>query len=117
MTQSGVKTTGIKPLLYGYMRVDQDAREADLEQVELTFRFIAEQEGFCLAATFYEDDGRRSAFCELIHELKRSEARHVIVPTMEHIARHRILRKSLLDQLQDETGAQVISLDRYSHAG
>ncbi|WP_439946494.1 recombinase family protein [Streptomyces sp. BBFR109] len=113
MTQSGVK-----PLLYGYMRVDQDAREGDLDQLELTFRFVAEQEGFCLATTFYEeDDGRHCAFVELVEELKRSEARHVIVPTMEHIARHRILRDSLLDQLQEETGAQVMSLDRYGNAG
>jgi len=105
---------GLKPLIYGYMRLDPEAPDNDIRQMEIALRYYAETKGYCFATTFYEDlshDGSdRSAFAELIEELQRSEARHVIVPTADHFSAHPLLRTSMLLQLENEALAQVHTL-------
>ena len=105
---------GLKPLIYGYMRLDPEAPDNDIRQMEIALRYYAETNGYCFAITFYEDlshDGSdRSAFAELVEELQRSEARHVIVPTTDHFSAHPLLRTSMLLQLENEAHAQVHTL-------
>lgn len=102
----------MKPLMYGYMRVDRDVRDADVKQTELALRFVAETEGYCFAAIFYEDDdGRNAAFDELAAELKRSEAHDVIVPSYDDISRHPLLRLQMCEWLSIEANAHVHTLE------
>ncbi len=105
---------GLKPLIYGYMRLDPEAPDNDIRQLEIALRYYAETKGYCFATTFYEDlshDGSdRSAFAELIEELQRSEAQHVIMPTTNHLSPHPLLRTSMLLQLENEAHAQVHTL-------
>jgi hypothetical protein len=98
----------VKPLIYGYMRMIEGVLDGDVRQMELVLRDYAEREGYCFATFFYEeDDGTMSAFTELIHELNRAEARHVIVPSGDHIARSPQLRSSRIRMLQHNAGAHV----------
>jgi DNA invertase Pin-like site-specific DNA recombinase len=101
----------MKPLIYGYLRVDDTARDGDVIQMELALRDFAEREGYAVADIFREDqDGDRRAFLELIEALKASESRHVITPAPELISPHPLVRRTLLDQLAEEAGTRVISL-------
>jgi DNA invertase Pin-like site-specific DNA recombinase len=101
----------VKPLIYGYMRLRGDEPESDIRQMELVLKDYAEREGYCLATIFYEEDnGTRSAFEELIEELKRSEAHCVIVPAIEHLSGHALLRISMIVRLEEMAGASVLTL-------
>ncbi len=101
----------MKPLIYAYIRVQPGTPDDDLTQMELTLKDVAEQEGYCFATIFHEhDSGSRSAFYELVAELKRAEARHVIVPSLEHLSGHQLIRSHMLMKLEHEAGAQVMTL-------
>ncbi|MBX7268809.1 recombinase family protein [Micromonospora sp. Llam7] len=98
----------MKPLIYGYMRVGDDASDDQIDQAERTLREYADVEGFCYATTFYDDDsGSRSAFYELTAELQRAEARHVIVPSLDHLSRHPILLNHMIERLEHEASARI----------
>lgn len=100
----------LKPLMYGYVRVtDAPCAEAVVE-LEDRLRRLAEAEGFCFATTFHESrPGQRGALSELTAELRRSEARHVVVPSLDHLSRHPRMRDELLEQLRTEADAHVWS--------
>lgn len=99
----------MKPLLYGYLRVDDDPADEELSRMERRLRRHAETEGFCYAGTFHEyQPGVYRALDELVEELRRAEARHVVVPSMEHVSRHPLLRSYLLNRLEFEAGARVV---------
>ncbi len=105
------RAAGMKPLAYGYMRVDSDARDGDIMQMELVLKDYAEREGYCFAAIFHEYDAtNRAAFDELIEELQRTEARCVIVPTMEHLSIHPLLRVNLVMRLEEKAQAKVLTI-------
>lgn len=79
----------MRPLMYGYMRVSEDTPANDVQQMELVLKDYAEREGFCYTTTFCEYvPGSQGAFIELIEELKRDEARNVIVPSLSHLSTH-----------------------------
>lgn len=101
----------MKPLIYGYLRVDRDALDEDIRQIELALRSWAEQQGYSLARLFHEYDTTltRPAFTALIEEIARSEAQHVIMPSLSHLSTHTVIRRHLLDALED-TGTQVHTL-------
>ena len=98
----------MKPLAYGYMRVDSNARDGDILQTELVLRDYAERAGYCFATIFHEYDAtNRAAFEELVVELQLADARCVIVPTVEHLSAHALLRASLIIRLEEMASAEV----------
>ncbi|ROO52987.1 resolvase-like protein [Micromonospora sp. Llam0] len=101
----------VKPLMYGYLRVDRDTLDGDIRQMELALKFWAEQEGYCLAGLFHEYDTalNRPALTALIEETCRSNARRVITPSLAHLSTHPVVQHHLLDVLED-TGVQVHTL-------
>ncbi len=102
----------MKPLIYGYMRVADDTAEHDAEQMDLVLRDYAEREGYCFVTTFCETvSGGQAAFGVLIEELKRADARHVIVPVLDHLAHNPDRRDALIARLALEAQAVVIPLD------
>jgi len=98
----------MKRLMYGYLRLTDDLDDQAIQQMERGLRDLAEAEGFCLATTFCEiQNGWHGAFSELTEELKRAEAHDAVVPSLDHISRHPILRDHLLTRLEHDAQAQV----------
>lgn len=100
----------MKPLMYGYMRVDGDEPDDDIRRTERQLRALAEVEGYCFAGLFHEYDASRSTFAELIEELKRAEAHYVVIPSLRHLADNHLLRSIMLAQLEREAHALVLEL-------
>lgn len=91
--------------MYGYLRTDlAEGRVAELADSICVF---ADREGFDLGMIFHERDSGRAAFTELIHELRRAESRHVVVPSMAHILGHGTSRQALVARLWNEAHAGV----------
>src|SRR5215475_467631 len=102
----------IKPLAYGYLRVPDDMPDELACELQQAIRRQAEDEGFCLASTYYEDVScTMRAWDQLVEELKRTEAHTVIVPTEDHLSPNKILRDSMVAMLGLVAGAWVLVAD------
>lgn len=100
----------MKPLIYGYLRAPDETPDEELDGLVSELQRYAEAEGYCYAATFFEyEPGSRAAFDELIQELKRAEARHVVVPSLEHLSSHRLLCSSMVERLEADASAFVLT--------
>ncbi len=98
--------TPAKPLIYGYLRVT-DLADDELQQLERGLEKLAEAEGFCLTETRYEHQpGYYDTFYQLTQELKRTQVPHVVLPSLDHLSAHPLLREQLLMRLA-ETGVRV----------
>jgi DNA invertase Pin-like site-specific DNA recombinase len=96
--------------MYGYMRAPDDVSDVNLDRAVNEMQRFAETEGYCYATTFFEHQhGSRAAFEELILELKRAEARHVVVPSLEHLSNHRLLCASMVEPLETHANAFVLT--------
>lgn len=100
----------MEALIYGYVRDDlADGRSDELESAMCD---MASSAGFCFAATFHESTpGDGTAFAELTAELKRADAHHVVVPSLDHLAGQTIPRDILIAKLAQEAAAQVLSIE------
>jgi hypothetical protein len=96
----------VEALIYGYLRDDlADGRIGELEDAMCD---LARAAGLCFAVTFHESDpGDGTAFAELTAELKRAEAHHVVVPSLEHLAGQTIPRDLLIAKLVQEAAARI----------
>ncbi|MFC1419369.1 recombinase family protein [Streptacidiphilus cavernicola] len=98
----------MKPLIYGYMRVTDDMEDHEVSRLEQSLSTFAAVEGYCLAAIFYEyENGSQTAFNELLHELRRVEAHHVVVPSLEQLADSQIVQTLMVDRAELETDAAI----------
>lgn len=98
----------MKPLIYGYLRITDDLDDRQVCRMECGLQKFAEMEGFCFATTFHEyQTGYLGAFDELTRELQRADAHHVVVPSLEHLSGHLLLRETMLTRLVRDAGAQV----------
>jgi DNA invertase Pin-like site-specific DNA recombinase len=100
----------VKPLIYGYVRTPADAADQEISRIRYELHAFAYIKGFELGRVFYECPGSHDAFAELITELGRSEARHVIVPTIKHLADDEVLLRSMLHTLEQRSKAEVFEL-------
>lgn len=102
----------VKPLMYGYMRVIPEAEDEELDGVVQQMKTFAELEGFCYTTTFFEyTSGSHAAFEELTEELKRAEARHVVVPSFAHLSAHPLICNHMAERLERDANPQVLPLD------
>lgn len=100
--------TDLKPLAYGYMRVKGDVDDQVILKRERQLRDYAEEHGFQFGAIFHEEEpGYRGAFRELLKELRRADAHHVIIPSITDLASHPILRHYMLDKLEEISDATI----------
>lgn len=98
----------MKPLIYGYMRASEDVADDEIRIIEQQLAHFAETEGYCLATIFYEyDSGSNAAFYELLHELRRAEAYHVVVPSLEQLHESEIMRALMVEKVELEAGAAL----------
>lgn len=103
-----ISATGMRPLIYGYMRVTDDTSDELLDAAEEQMRLFAAAEGYCYVITFFDHQrGSFAEFTEMLNELNRAGSRHVVVPCLGHLSAHRILRGHLVAQLAAKAGAYV----------
>ncbi|GIH68835.1 hypothetical protein Mth01_10880 [Sphaerimonospora thailandensis] len=94
--------------MYGYMRLHDGEADQAIRDREKAMKRFAEAEGYHLVTIFYEDEpGRFPAFTELLDELQRAEAYDVVVPTLNDLSGHRLIRSFMLEKLEDLAGAAV----------
>ncbi|MFJ9787800.1 recombinase family protein [Amycolatopsis sp. NPDC101161] len=99
------------PLAYGYMRVPADVPDKKVHRLERQLREFATRHGLYFVSFFFEFScGSREGFDELVTELKRADARHVVVPSLRHLAHSRLLQLALCEQLQREAQADVLAM-------
>ncbi|GAB2558532.1 recombinase family protein [Nocardia heshunensis] len=104
-----LREVGVEALIYGYLRDDlADGRGAELEE---QLRALANARGFCFATTFHESSTDGAALVELTEELKRADAHHVVVPSLDHFAGHVIPRRILVEKLTRDAAARIWTVD------
>lgn len=83
----------MKPVAYGYLRVADDHEDGQIRQLEGGLYKLAKREGFRLASILYEyEPGCHGAFIELVEDLKRGQAHHVVIPSRDHLSTHPLLQ-------------------------
>jgi hypothetical protein len=103
--QAGTELS-VESLAYGYLRVTDLAGDK-IWQLEWSLRKLAKAKGFCLLDIVSDSrPGDYGRFYRLIGELKRTQIRHVLVPSLDHLSSHPLLCEQLLLRL-DEVGARV----------
>lgn len=99
----------LEPLVYGYVRVEENAPPGALRRLEALLRDAAESRGLCFGTTFRDVvPGQRAGLRELTEELRRSEAHLVVVPSLDHLSEHPGVREELLTRLLTEARANVL---------
>lgn len=75
-----------RPTLLGYVRADALSCAEELAAATDSLVAFATAEGFTLGTVYTERDAAESAaFHALLDEVKRSDVRAVVVPTMSHL--------------------------------
>lgn len=75
-----------RPTLLGYVRADALSCAEELAAATDSLAAFASAEGFTLGTVYTERDSAESAaFHALLDEVKRSDVRAVVVPTMSHL--------------------------------
>ncbi|EOD63942.1 hypothetical protein [Amycolatopsis vancoresmycina] len=96
------------PPAYGYLRVPVDVPDRRARELELAVIRFAESRSLNFVSFFFDSDfGVRGGFTELVAELVRANARHVVVPSLRHLARHARLQDAMQDRLVLDAGAEV----------
>ena len=100
--------SGTAPLAYGYMRVPADVPDHEVCELEQAVIRFAEGLGLHFVSFFFDfDHGVRVGFSELITQLVQADARHVVVPSLRHLAHHVLLQDAMQDRLALDAGAEV----------
>lgn len=101
------------PLAYGYMRVPADVPDHRVRRVEQAVIRFAAAKGLYFVSFFFEHHcGSREGFDELLTELVRADARHVVVPSLKHLALNELLQTAMREQLALQARAEVHAVGR-----
>ena len=96
------------PLAYGYMRVPAGLPDRKVRGLEQAVIRYAHSLGLHFVRFFFEFHcGARDGFEELIAELVQADARHVVVPSLRHLALNTLLQDAMCERLALDTRAQV----------
>lgn len=96
------------PLAYGYMRVPAGLPDHNVRGLEQAVIRYAHGLGLHFVNFFFEFHcGARDAFDDLVTELVRVDAQHVVVPSLRHLALNTLLQDAMRERLTLDTGAQV----------
>lgn len=91
----------IEPLAYGYLRLTDERDDEEIRQLELGLRKLAEAEGLWLTEMYCEyQPGYYGRFYELLEAMSKVRAGHVLVPALDHVSPHPLLREQLLGRLE-----------------
>lgn len=90
------------------MRVPPDVPDRKVRGLEQAVIRFAEGLGLYFVSFFFEfHSGSREGFDELVTELVRADARHVVVPSMRHLALNALLQDAMCRRLLQDARAEV----------
>ncbi|MET7997901.1 hypothetical protein ABZU76_44165 [Amycolatopsis sp. NPDC005232] len=96
---------------YGYMRVPCDVADDKIRRLENRVVAYSKGQGLRLVRFFFEFNcGSREAFDELISELVCTDTRHVVVPSLRHLAQNGFLQDMMLERLTSAAHAEVLAV-------
>jgi hypothetical protein len=99
------------PLAYAYMRVPRTVADSKVARMELRLRAYAADLGLRLGGIFCEYVcGAHTAFDDMLAELQRTDAHHVLIPTFGHLATNLLLQNGFLFRLETDASAEVFAL-------
>ena len=99
-----------RPTLLGYVRADALSCAEELAAATDSLAAFASAEGFTLGTVYTERDAAESAaFNALLEEVKRSDVRAVVVPTMNHLGT--VATPAAMQQHLEFHQAQVWAVD------
>ncbi|MGW8451129.1 recombinase family protein [Streptomyces niveus] len=105
-------TSQLAPAAYGYLRVCSDAAYRAAPGREQDMKRYAHEHGLQLVAFQHEFAyGKLDAFTALVDTLRRTGARHVLVPSLDHLGQSAALQRVLLSRLEASLHATVHTLD------
>lgn len=105
----------MQSLTYGYMRVFCDDTEERVRSLEQRLRQCSEERGLDFVTTFHETvSGSQEVLYELIEEVKRTAAGHVVAPSFRHFSRNELLQNVLLSRLEEGAGVEVHTLSEWA---
>ncbi|MFI6081319.1 recombinase family protein [Streptomyces sp. NPDC051217] len=106
------ETTNQPAPAYGYLRVCSDAAYREAPALERDMERFAQERGLQLVAIHREFAyGTLNAFTALADTLRRTGARHVLVPSLDHLGQSGALQRVLLSRLEASLDATVHALD------
>lgn len=98
----------MKPLIYGYMRVDDGRPDEEIRQDEQEMIRWAQAEGYDMVAIYWETDkGSTAELTALIEQLKRTKTSAVLVPSIEHFGAGPLLQELRWARIAQTVGAEV----------
>ncbi|MYW90017.1 hypothetical protein G3I59_05135 [Amycolatopsis rubida] len=101
----------VAPRAYGYMRVPRDVPDDKVKRLETQLVEYSEKSGLHFVRFFFEFNcGSHEAFEELVAELVRTDAHHVVVPSLRHLAQNGLLQDQMLERLHFSARAQVLAM-------
>lgn len=96
------------PLAYGYMRVPAGLPDRKVRGLKQAVIQYAHSLDLRFVSFFFEFHcGARDGFDELVTELVRTQTRHVVVPSLRHLALNTLLQDAMRERLVLDAGAQV----------
>ncbi|MGC7096746.1 hypothetical protein ACPZ19_18895 [Amycolatopsis lurida] len=96
---------------FGYLQVAADSPDEAVQQIEQSLREFATRRRLCLTTFFFEySTGSHQAFDTMVTELQQQRARHVVVPSMEHLANNTLLQNMMLNRLEHAADAEVLAV-------
>ncbi|MFI6031382.1 recombinase family protein [Amycolatopsis magusensis] len=96
---------------FGYFQLTANSPDEEVLETELALREFAAERDLNLTSMFFEESpGSHRAFDTMLTELQQRHARHVVVPSMRHLARNRLLQNMMLDRLEHTANAEVLAI-------
>lgn len=97
---------------YGYLRVCSDATYREAAGRERDMERFAREHGLRLVAIHREFAyGKLDGFTALVDTLRRTGAKDVLVPSLDHLGQSGALQRVLLSRLESSLHATVHTLD------
>ena len=110
-----VMTTGVRPVLLGYVRGDVLRDRADLPRVEAMLDAFAAREAFSLGAVYVENGSAPGAFDALMTEVARDETAHgIVVPDLRHVT---LVEQLVLSRHEEGARTPIFTANFTPHAG
>lgn len=106
---------GTKPLIYGYMSIEEPDEVATPLLCHDMTKFC-QLNNYRLGSIFIErgvPDGTfaRTGFANMLDVLRRPEAHAVLVPTMDHLSSHELVRTALLGLVRRTNSMVLVMYD------
>ncbi|WP_433891178.1 hypothetical protein [Streptomyces sp. CA-111067] len=106
-----------RAVAYGYMRVPRAMEDEEIQVIERRMEEYAVSQQLEIMATHYEYGDGTTNVSDLVYFLRRNNAEHVIVPSMEQITDHLVIQSIVTTAIVDGIGATLHEASEESPSG